>query len=106
MKFLDVSLGRIKQARDTWEDWAITWPELCLELIQDGVAVLPLVSATSDSIVIPLDRYLFPHTVSHSLPHTIHCFTLRDPLDTLSVGDESAICSFPQCLALNTFDLN
>jgi hypothetical protein len=35
------------------------------------VAVLPSVSAISDSIVIPLDRYLFPHLFL-TLYHIIH----------------------------------
>jgi hypothetical protein len=41
-----------------------------LHVVFHVVAVLPLVSATSDSIVIPLDRYLFPHlflTLYHTL---------------------------------------
>jgi hypothetical protein len=48
------------------------------------VAVLPSVSATSDSIVIPLDRYLFPHPflTLYYIIYTV--LPSQDPLGTLS----------------------
>ncbi|KIM86081.1 hypothetical protein PILCRDRAFT_5147 [Piloderma croceum F 1598] len=47
-----------------------------------------------------------PIPVSHSLPSYTPCITLRDPLGTLSVGDQSAIRSSHDAQPSNAFDLN
>ena len=71
------------------------------------MAVLPVVSATLDSIATSISRYIFPYPF-HTLTTTLYTPVSppRDPLTTLSVGDGSAIRNAPLRLTASTaFDL-
>ena len=94
---LEVMRKLVKGEFDTWMlfcdavkkvsvdkiDSALT-EENHLHSIEDDVAVLPLVSATSDSIVIPLDRYLFPHLFLT----LYHIYTAALPFEILSAPSQ------------------
>ena len=65
-------------------------PFLGYPMAHHGVAVLPLVSATSDSIATSISRYIFPYLFL-TLTTLYTCFSPTRGPPTLSYGDAGAI---------------